>query len=81
MDDANVTFVNETVTGIVQVPKDAASGGLLKQELNIQIYCAESESTPYVNLKNIAMNLALFVDKGKVEDLIPFTDIGLSFAF
>jgi|LauGreDrversion4_2_1035121.scaffolds.fasta_scaffold1083812_2 hypothetical protein len=32
-------------------------------------------------MKNIAMNLALFVDKGKVEDLIPFTDIGLSFAF
>lgn len=27
------------------------------------------------------MNLALFVDKGKIEDLIPFTDIGLSFAF
>jgi hypothetical protein len=54
---------------------------LNKQELTIQILCAETENTPYVVAKSIAMNLALFVDKSKVEDLIPFTDIGLSFAF
>ena len=34
-----------------------------------------------MNIKNIAINLALFVDNGKVQDLIPFTDMGLSFAF
>ena len=34
-----------------------------------------------MNIKNIAINLALFVDNGKVLDLIPFTDMGLSFAF
>ena len=68
------------ITGFVQIPKDP-SGSLLKQELSVQILCAESEAHPYVIMKNIAMNLALFVDKGKVEDLIPFNDIGLSFAF
>jgi hypothetical protein len=62
------------------VPKDS-QGGLLKQDLHIQIFCADSEATPYVNIKNIAINLALFVDNGKVQDLIPFTDMGLSFAF
>jgi hypothetical protein len=79
-DDSTVTFANENITGVLQVPKDP-QGGLLKSDLQIQIYCAESEVTPYVNIKNIAINLALFVDNGKVQDLIPFTDMGLSFAF
>lgn len=79
-DDSTVTFANENITGVLQVPKDP-QGGLLKSDLQIQIFCAESEATPYVNIKNIAINLALFVDNGKVQDLIPFTDMGLSFAF
>jgi len=37
--------------------------------------------TPYVNIKNIAINLALFLDNGNVQDLISFTNMGLSFAF
>ena len=79
-DDFRATFANENITGVLQVPKDP-QGGLAKKDFHIQIFCADSEATPFLNLKIVAINLALFLDNGKVQDLIPFRDIGLGFAF
>ena len=53
----------------------------MKRDLQIEIYTCPDQNGKFLLLKQINMNLAIFVDKGKIDDIINFQDIGVMFVF
>ena len=70
-DDSNVAFSQEAFTSLIPIGKDG-SGQLQKREAIIEIYIAKDTNSDYQLLKQVNMNLAQFVDSGKVDDVISF---------
>lgn len=79
-DDSVVTFQQEIIAGIVQIAM-GPNQQLLKRDLQIEIYTSPDQNSKFQLLKQINMNLAIFVDKGKIDDVITFQDIGVMFVF
>lgn len=79
-DDSNVAFTQESFTGTLAMTK-GANGQLTRKEIIVEIYVAKDQSTEYQLLKQVNINLAQFVDSGKVDDVISFDDVGVLFVF
>lgn len=57
------------------------NGELLRKEIVIEIFIAKDQASEYQLLKQINMNLAQFVDTGKIDDVITFQDVNTMFVF
>lgn len=83
VEDLNVAFSQEQFSGKAFVVKDPATGQLIKKEIVVEIFVSSdmNGTEGFSLLKQINMNLAQFVDTGKIDDVISFQDIGVLYVF
>lgn len=79
--DYLVSFKDECFADQINIERQLENGPLTRRDVSVEIYAAKDQESDYLLLKQVNINLAQFVDTGKIEDVITFEDLKIVFVF